>query len=91
MRFGLRGASDFRPKPERVAYDKLIQEHAIYPPDSVMIEDMARNLRPAHEIGMTCVWVRSDNYWASESAEGGHIDYIIDDLTLWLRDLTTVD
>ena len=84
-------ASDFQPKPERIAYDKLVQEHAVYPPDSVMIEDMARNLKPAHEMGMTCVWVRNDNRWAYETAEGEHIDHIIDDLTLWLRDLTAVD
>ena len=84
-------ASDFQPKPERMAYDKLVQEHSIHSQDSVMIEDIARNLKPAHEMGMTCVWVRNDNHWAGESAEGGHIDYIIDDLTLWLRDLTTVD
>ena len=84
-------ASDFQPKPKRVAYDKLVQERSIHSQDSVMIEDIARNLKPAHEMGMTCVWVRNDNHWAAESAEGGHIDYIIDDLTLWLRDLTTVD
>ena len=81
-------ASDFLPKPERMVYDKLVKEHAIHSPASVMIEDMARNLKPAHQMGMTCIWVRNDNKWASETANEEHIDHIIDDLTLWLCDLT---
>ncbi len=81
-------ASDFLPKPERVVYDRLVKKHAIHSPASVMIEDMAQNLKPAHEMGMTCVWVRNDNKWATETSNDEHIDHIIDDLTLWLCALT---
>ncbi|MBM07968.1 MAG: pyrimidine 5'-nucleotidase [Magnetovibrio sp.] len=81
-------ASDFLPKPEPVIYDKLVKKYAIYAPTSVMIEDIAWNLKPAHQLGMTCVWIRSNNYLGSKPDYENHIDYIIDDLTTWLCSLT---
>jgi len=81
-------ASDYRPKPERAVYDKLVEEHGIAAPKSVMIEDMARNLKPAHDMGMTCVWVRTETKWGQESSEDEHVHLVVDDLTEWLCDLT---
>ena len=81
-------ASDYRPKPERPVYDKLVQQHDIHAPSSVMVEDMARNLKPAADMGMTCVWVRTENQWGQEGAEDGHVHHVVDDLTKWLCDLT---
>ena len=81
-------ASDYRPKPERLAYDKLVKEHDICAPASVMIEDMARNLKPAHEMGMTCVWIRTKTKSGAESSNEKHVHHIVDDLTAWLCDLT---
>ena len=83
-------ASDFLPKPEPIIYDKLVKKHAIYAPASVMIEDIAWNLKPAHQLGMTCVWIRSDDNLSSRIVDGNHIDYIIKDLTMWLCNLTGI-
>jgi putative hydrolase of the HAD superfamily len=81
-------ASDYRPKPEPAVYDKLVAEHGISAPKSVMVEDMARNLKPAHDMGMTCVWVRTETKWGQESSEDEHVHLAVDDLTEWLCDLT---
>ncbi len=81
-------ASDYRPKPERAVYDKLVAEYGVTAPKSVMVEDMARNLKPAHDMGMTCVWVRTETKWGQESSEDEHVHLVVDDLTEWLCDLT---
>ncbi|MEK9672271.1 MAG: pyrimidine 5'-nucleotidase [Rhodospirillaceae bacterium] len=85
-------ASDYDPKPAPHVYDKLCREHAIRPTRAVMIEDMARNLAPAHAMGMTTVWLRplggGDVTWATDGHDGGHIHHVIDDLVDWLEDVT---
>jgi putative hydrolase of the HAD superfamily len=52
-----------------------------------MIEDMAKNLRPAADLGMMTVWLRHNKDWSSEDSEGDHIHYAIDDLKLWLKEI----
>lgn len=79
--------SQFTPKPDLGVYEKMIAEFGINPKTSVMVEDMARNLVPAHELGMTTVWVRSETDWAKESSSGDHIHHVVDDLAEWLGDL----
>jgi putative hydrolase of the HAD superfamily len=81
-------ASDYRPKPEPQVYDKLVREHAIPAPKAVMVEDIARNLKPAHDLGMACVWVKTDSQWAQEGADDDHVHHVVDDLPRWLKELT---
>ena len=59
--------------------------HNIDPNQAIMVEDMARNLAPAHEMGMTCVWVTSDNDWAKAGHDGDHVHHVVSDLTQWLE------
>ncbi len=47
-----------RNKPYRDAYERLLALLDAAGPECVMIEDSARNLRPAKELGMTTVLVR---------------------------------
>lgn len=77
-------ASDYRPKPEPAVYDKFVAVHDIDPARSVMIEDMAKNLKPAHALGMTCVWVRTESDWARDGHDEDHVHHVVDDLTGWL-------
>ena len=79
--------SGFIPKPAKETYRILTKELAINPETAIMIEDMACNLLPASNLGMTTVWIKSELEWATTSSENGHIDYIIDDLTTWLEHL----
>ncbi len=79
--------ADYVPKPHPGAYAAMVERHRIEPRTAAMVEDMARNLEPASEMGMTTVWVRNDNPWGSEGSDGDYIDHVIDDLAEWLTEL----
>jgi len=79
--------ADFIPKPEPDVYKQLIERHKIDPKRSVMVEDMARNLKPAADLGMTTVWVRTETDWGREGSDGDYIDHTLDNLSDWLNDL----
>ena len=49
-----------------------------------MVEDMAKNLAPAAELGMTTAWVKTNVDWAAISSDADHINYVIDDLAGFL-------
>jgi len=49
-----------------------------------MVEDMARNLKPAHDLGMTTIYVETDEHWARAGEDGGHIDHKTNDLAGFL-------
>ena len=78
---------EFTPKPDLVVYEKMLSTFSINPKSAVMIEDMARNLVPAAALGITTVWVRTEEAWAIEGAGGDHIEHIVDDLTEWLNSI----
>jgi putative hydrolase of the HAD superfamily len=80
--------SDYTPKPNPGVYAKMTTELNIDPHSAIMFEDMARNLVPAADMGMTTVWVRTDVHWGIEGSEGDHIDHVADDLAAWLGGLT---
>ncbi|HVF37082.1 MAG TPA: pyrimidine 5'-nucleotidase, partial [Sphingomicrobium sp.] len=50
-------AAQLRPKPDAHGYQLLIDRFGIDPTRAAMVEDMAQNLKPAKELGMTTVWV----------------------------------
>ena len=78
-------ASNYRPKPDQTAYEMFIKKYNVDPKNAVMVEDMARNLAPAHKMGMGCVWVASDKDWARADHDESHVHLITDDLTDWLE------
>jgi putative hydrolase of the HAD superfamily len=78
---------EFTPKPDLIVYEKMLSTLSINPKSAVMIEDMARNLVPAAALGITTVWVRTEEAWAVEGAGGDHIEHIVDDLTEWLNSI----
>ncbi len=81
-------ASDYVPKPEPIVYRALVERFKLDPHKTVMVEDMARNLKPAADIGMTTVWVRTSNDWGRESSEGDHVHHVTDDLATWLGEIS---
>ena len=81
-------ASRFVPKPAPEPYDEMINRFNVDPRRSLMVEDMAKNLRPAADLGMITVWLRHSKDWSSEDSVGGHIHHEIDDLKLWLKSIT---
>ena len=80
-------ASDFVPKPDPGVYETLVRKFDVEPATSVMVEDMARNLRPAAEMGMSTVWVRTDTTWGIEGSDEDYVHHVADDLTSWLGDV----
>ena len=80
-------AAELRPKPDRHGYELMLDRFGIDPRRAAMVEDMAQNLKPAKELGMTTIWV--DN--GSERGDHGHrpdfIDLTISDVGEWLEDM----
>jgi len=70
--------ADYRPKPERAAFDRVFEQARIDPKQAAMFEDDQRNLAAPHAMGMRTVHV------APEPHEADHIHHHTDDLTAFL-------
>ena len=81
-------AMDYVPKPDPRAYAAMCERHAIAPRRALFAEDMARNLVPAKQLGMTTVWVDNGSEQASHDADPAFIDYRIEDIGDWLSEIT---
>ena len=79
--------SNFVPKPAMEAYKKLIEKYKIEPQYCIFIEDIARNLKPAYELGMKTVWIKNDEPWAAEFSDSDFINYRTDNLTNFLKEI----
>ena len=77
--------SEFVPKPSIQPYNKLVEKHKIDPKLCVFIEDIARNLKPAYEMGMKTVWIENDEPWARKFSDSNFINYRTDDLPEFLK------
>ena len=77
--------SEFIPKPAIEPYNKLVEKHKIDPNLCVLVEDIARNLKPAYEIGMKTVWIENDEPWASKFSDGDFVNFRTNDLSEFLR------
>ena len=77
--------ADFFPKPSIVPYKKIIEKYGIDPQYCIFIEDIARNLRPANELGMKTVWIINDEPWAAKFSNENFINYKTDNLSDFLR------
>ncbi|MBI3440018.1 MAG: HAD-IA family hydrolase, partial [Proteobacteria bacterium] len=72
-------AAGLTPKPQRAAYERLITVCGIDPAKCVLIEDSARNLKPARALGFATVLLGADEIHAP------HVDHHIADLKVFLR------
>ena len=77
--------SDFIPKPSIEPYKKIIQKYGIDPEYCIFIEDIARNLKPAYELGMKTVWIINKEPWAAKFSNENFINYKTDNLSEFLR------
>ena len=78
-------AAKLEPKPKREVYDKFIRDHGVDPKRAVMFEDMARNLVPAHALGMATVWVNTGSIWGQADHDPTVIHAETETLTDWLH------
>jgi putative hydrolase of the HAD superfamily len=58
----------------------------IAPAESLFADDMARNLKPAHDIGMATLWIDNGSEQGADP-DRSFIDFTTGDLTRWLHDL----
>ena len=77
-------ALNYRPKPEPSAYRHICDTYGLDPRESLFADDMARNLKPAKEIGMTTLWVDNGSEQAEDS-DRAHVDFTTRDITHWLQ------
>ena len=79
--------SDFYPKPSIEPYKKIIENYNIEPEYCIFFEDIARNLKPAHELGMKTVWIENKEPWAAEYSDAEFINYRTDNLANFLKEI----
>jgi putative hydrolase of the HAD superfamily len=77
-------ASDFAPKPAMGPFREFVRRYGVEPTRALMIEDMAKNLAPAAELGMTTAWVKTGVDWAAMASDADYINYIVEDLAGFL-------
>jgi putative hydrolase of the HAD superfamily len=87
-------AMGFVPKPFAAAYETVVAKAGIAPARAAMFEDLARNLVPAHALGMTTVWLDNGSAWSKQGpdfpvADRSHIDYETKDLSAFLNAVRT--
>ena len=75
---------DFIPKPEIEPYQKLISRYNIECEKSIFVEDIAKNLEPAHKLGMKTAWIENDDPYCKKGFDGNHVHYKVKDLTDFL-------
>jgi len=84
----------FAPKPHPDAYDYLLKTVKVNPDRAAFIEDMERNLKPAHALGFITILVHSGKDWSDEpegarpAAAGDiydHVHFTTGDLTGFLQ------
>ena len=99
---GLFGIEDsgYHPKPSQAAYDAFCARYDVDPARAVLLEDLERNLAPAHAMGFATVLVHSTKDWSHEPVEARpagpedaahpHVDFITGNLTGFLQDVLRV-
>ena len=77
--------AEFIPKPLLEPYKKLVKKHKIDPKLCVLVEDIARNLKPAYEMGMKTVWIENDEPWANKFSDSEFVNYRTNNLSEFLK------
>ena len=77
-------ACNYLPKPDAHGYRLLVERFGIDPARALLVEDMAKNLRPAKALGMTTVWVDNGSDHGDHDADMQAIDHVITDVGDWL-------
>ena len=79
--------SEFVPKPAIQPYKKLVEKHKIDPKLCGFVEDIARNLKPAYEMGMKTIWIENNEPWAKKFSDSDFIDFKTNNLSEFLKQI----
>ncbi len=84
-------AAGYIPKPDPVAYQMFFDKHGVDPKRAAMFEDLVKNLKAPHDVGMKTVLIvaksgvtdlRDD--WERRQDRPAFVEYVTDDLTQFL-------
>ena len=78
-------ASELRPKPDPHGYALLCERFGIEPARALLVDDMAQNLVPAKQLGMTTVWVDNGSERGNHGYDEAVVDHRITDVGEWLQ------
>ena len=79
--------AEYSPKPTAKAFDLMVKKFQIDPTETLYIEDIAKNLSIGKERGAKTVWLMNDEYWGKKESEQEYIDYKIENLSLFLKEI----
>ena len=79
--------AEYHPKPEAKAFDLMVEKFKIDPKETLYIEDIAKNLSIGKERGTITAWLINDEEWGKKESEKEYIDYKIENLTLFLKEI----
>ena len=79
--------AEYNPKPAAKAFDLMVKKFDIDPTETIYIEDIAKNLSIGKERGATTVWLINNEYWGKKESERDYIDYKIENLSLFLKEI----
>ena len=79
--------AEYHPKPEAKAFDLMVQKFKLDPNETLYIEDFAKNLSIGKERGTITAWLINDEYWGKKESEKDYIDYKIENLSLFLKEI----
>ena len=85
--YGLSPAGEYWPKPHPQIYEALVKKHGIDPTRAAFADDISVNLKPACDMGMRTVWIRTDeSVKRAADSDLSHIHHQTDDLAMWLAE-----
>ena len=79
--------AEYHPKPEAITFDLMVQKFKIDPNETLYIEDIAKNLSIGKERGTITAWLINEEYWGKKESEKDYIDYKIENLSLFLKEI----
>ena len=79
--------AEYQPKPEPRAFDLMVNKFKLNPVDTIYVEDIAKNLSIGKKRGCTTVWLINNEEWGKMESDKDYIDYKIENLSLFLKEL----
>lgn len=86
-------AAEYISKPDPAPYAKILAQFKIDPRTALFIDDVARNLPPAHVLGVTTVYLHRPHHPADDAVHGVdpaislYVDYETDDMLGFLQQI----
>ena len=79
--------ANYIPKPEISPYKQMIDEYNIDPASAIMFDDIAKNLVPAKNVGLTSVWIDAgyENFSDDIASSKKYLDYETKDISNFLN------